>query len=456
MSLFKRKQKPSVPMVEPSMRLIEDDSDKFDGKTLEDNGQYVVDPATRVTDQADVSTLLDSASPLSAADASVADEPGAPAVALPVGPADAGDQQEDSAVAATTKGGSAEKKEGRFAKLKSRFKRGSAEEAAPAPDADSSSASVEPVDAAGNDAPELADKSAKQGKLKSMSSRSTNRNEKPKFLAVPVRVVIGYLPEVTERDALEYAVGLAEKHFEQIGMSYFDAFKYGNGYAFEAHEGGSGKAYLPEIIRYFDSKGTFRPGEDVKAVIRTATRAVEVQRTREGLAAIILPERDETPPSDWLQPTTNMQPAINKRTGFLVVGAALFTTGFIAMIFTSMLTRFQEYEAAPDPVVQRIDITQLPNQKWSELTRTPADKVVHALRYRNGRWETPELRPVPAAAPATNTATPPPAPGAGSVSAPPPAGAVLPPATVAPAVVPPAPNVGTTPFPSTTNPGATR
>jgi len=454
MSLFKRKQKPSVPMVEPSMRLIEDDADKFDGQTLEDNGQYVVDPATRVTDTVDFSTPPDSTPSQPAAEDFGATEAAVVAAVQPPASTDSYSQEQDSATAAAPKiDVSPEKKEGRFAKLKSRFKRAPGEEATPVVEDASSAAPVEPADAAENEAPKVADTSSKLGKLKSMGSRSANRNEKQKFLAVPVRVVIGYLPEVTERDALEYAVGLAEKHFEQIGMSYFDAFKYGSGYAFEAHEGGSGKAYLPEIIRYFDSKGTFRPGEDVKAVIRTATRAVEVQRTREGLTAIILPERDETPPSDWLQPTTNMQPAINKRTGFLVVGAALFTTGFIAMIFTSMLTRFQEYEAAPDPVVQRIDITQLPNQKWSELTRTPADKVVHALRYRNGRWETPELRPVPAAAPVTEAVNPPP-PGAGSVSAPPAPGLGLPPTTVAPAVMPPAAGAGATP--STTNPGATR
>jgi hypothetical protein len=446
MSWFKRKQNPNVSQVEPSMRLIENDADTFDGQTLEDNGQYVVDPATRVTGTVEiepatveVAPATESAALEGSAEISFAPDSAEASLApAPASVAPASEKGTDLAPADVA--APAVKPEGRFAKLKSRLKRAPAEHAEEAPEStESADAGVasDSADASVTDAPAVPGQPSQMSKLKAITSRAKNRGEKPKFLAVPVRVVIGYLPEVTERDALEYAVGLAEKHFEQIGMSYFDAFKYGSGYAFEAHEGGSGKAYVPEIIRYFDSKGLFRPGEDVKAVIRTATRAVEVQRTREGLAAIILPERDETPPSDWLQPTGKMQPAIHKRTGFLMVGAALFTTGFIAMIFTSMLTRFQEYEAAPDPVVQRIDISQLPNQKWSELAATPADKIVRALRYRHNRWEPPELVAAPVAA---------------AVSAPPAPGASSPPATV----VPPPPSIGATQFPSTTNPGAAR
>lgn len=438
MSWFKRKQTPSVANVEKPIRLIEDDASDFKGTTLEDNGQYVIDPATRVTGREEPHLHTEpTQSAVTRADAEVTE------VITPVTPVAAA--AEDGETLGVPPAPPEEKKEGRFAKLKSRLKRVPAE---PAVDQGVDAGAAPSVDSENGPADETAEevpgKPAKLGKLKSAASRSAARNEKPKFLAVPVRVVIGYLPEVTERDAMEYAVGLAEKHFEQIGMSYFDAFKYGSGYAFEAHEGGSGKAYLPEIIRYFDSKGAFHPGEDVKAVIRTATRAVEVQRTREGLTAIILPERDETPPSAWLQPTTNMQPAIHKRTGFLIVGAALFTTGFIAMIFTSMLTRFQEYEAAPDPVVQRIDISQLPNQKWSRLTSIPANKFVRALRYRNGRWEDPELvDAVPA--PVSPPSGTPPAPGVVATAAP-----------AVPVAVPPAPGVGATQFPSTTTPGATR
>lgn len=257
----------------------------------------------------------------------------------------------------------------------------------------------------------------------------TRGTDKARFSAVPVRVIIGYLPEVTERDALEYAVGIAEKHFEQIGMSFFDAFKYSNGYAFEAHEGGEGKAFLPEIIRYFEAQGPYRTGEEVTAVIRTATRAVEVQRTRDGLVAIILPEGAGAIQSDWLEPTSKMQPAINKRTGFLVAGAALFTTGFIAMMVASILTRYQPYEPPPEQKTEFINMATTPLGQWPQLEAISPNSYVKVLRYRNGRWEMPEIvSEAPAAAGEASASPgaatpglplPPPLPPSGPVSVPP-------------------------------------
>jgi hypothetical protein len=461
MSWFKRKNNPPVEHIEPTIRLIERDADE-----LKD-----VSPET--------APGVDDAHELPGADAATEhDAQSAAASALHVRVRKSHDivdveahpvpEAQPDAVAVNAKA------PGRFAGLAARFKRAPA--AAQSQTDSSTPASVAPeaatapaapatleVDKAEQAAPseqatpaeaaDAAEPSApvddvdgtpktKAKGFKGLRARMpAGRSEKPKFSAVPVRVVIGFLPEVTERDALEYAVGIAEKHFEQIGMSYFDAFKFGSGYAFEAHEGGTGKAYLPEVIRYFESKGPFRPGEQVSAVIRTATRAVEVQRTRDGLVAIILPERDETPPSDWLEPTTSMQPAINKRTGFLVAGAALFTTGFIAMMVTSMLTRFQEYDPAPEPVMHRIEASQLPNQQWSMIASIPANNFVRALRYRNGRWESPEIVAATVATSTAPTSTVP--PGAAPHAAAP---VTPPPPTLAPAGAPapaPAPSVST-------------
>lgn len=247
--------------------------------------------------------------------------------------------------------------------------------------------------------------------------------------SLPIRVIIGYLPEVSERDAIEYAYGIAEKHFEQLGIAYFDAFEYDGGYVFEAHEGGGGRAYLPEIIRYFDSHGAYQQGEELTVTIRTATRVVEVQRMREGLVAIVLPESAQVAQSEWLKPTTKMQPAFDKRTGLLVGGALLFVTGFIAMMTTSMLTRYQPYEAPAQAQTVAVNLQSLPIGQWSALEMVAPNSYVKAIRYRKGKWEAPEVvsesSPAPQLAP---TAMPVPATEAAPASAP---------AAVTPAVVPP-------------------
>ena len=215
--------------------------------------------------------------------------------------------------------------------------------------------------------------------------------DKPAFSAVPIRVIIGYLPEVTEKDALDYAMGIADKHFEQLGLAYYDAFQYDGGYVFEAHEGGHGKAYSPQILEYFTSQGPYRSSETHSVVIRTATRKVEVQRARQGLTAIVLPESSDLQPTAWLTPGAPMTPALNKRTGLLVTGAALFVTGFMALMVAAFVARYQPYEAAPKMTPEVLSMQDLPMGQWPVLQAVPAGSYVKALRFRNGRWEPPEL-----------------------------------------------------------------
>lgn len=415
MSWFKRNKLPAPELIEPTISLM--------GKS--GKSTTPVAPAHTMNDVMDVTDMKEVSGSLvepTFSDAAPTMQPSDEAIAAPELTISVKADEPANLVNPGKQEGSA-KAPGKFSNLAAKFKRKGVDSKASAPaegdvavnaDAEQALTAVpEPADLAPAEAPA-------KGKGKKEKAAKAKK-EKHKFSAAPIRVVIGFLPEVTERDALEYAVGIAEKHFEQVGMSYFDAFKYGNGFAFEAHEGGTGKAYLPEIIRYFDAQGAFRPGEDVGAVIRTATRSVEVQRTRDGLVAVILPERDATPTSDWLEPTSSMQPAINKRTGFLVVGAALFTTGFIAMIITSMLTRYQEYDPAPEPVRHRIEAGLLPIQQWSRIEAVPAGSFVKALRYRNGRWESPEIVALTAITPAPASAK---APASAAAPAVPPTPAV--------------------------------
>ncbi|MNR71672.1 hypothetical protein D3C71_23030 [compost metagenome] len=218
--------------------------------------------------------------------------------------------------------------------------------------------------------------------------------DRRKFQTVPVRVLIGFLPDVRERDARDYALGAAEKNFNQPALAFYDAFEYDGGYAYEVHEGGEGGALLPSILRYFRSQGPFVPGEDVKVVIRTGTRMVEVQRDRVGLSAILLPESSTVEPTDWLVPTEKLTPALNQRTGLLAVGAAFFITGFFALIVGSMLTRYQPYEDAPKPGVSTISYEDLPISQWPRLTNLAPDSYVTKLVYENGKWQRPEIRNV--------------------------------------------------------------
>lgn len=236
----------------------------------------------------------------------------------------------------------------------------------------------------------VAEKATSSGRWKRALSRLKPQGaERPE--ALPIRVILGYLPEVSARDAKEYAQGMAEKHFEQMGLSYFEAFEFGNGQVFEAHEGGHGKAYAPEIIQYFESLGPYQVGELNSVTIRTASRYVEVQRMREGLAAILLPEATEADPTPWLRATTPMIPGLNRRTAFLYGSVAVFATGVLAMLLTATVFRLQPYSEAPAQKVESISAAELPRSQWPRLEALPPNSYVKSLRYRNDRWESPEI-----------------------------------------------------------------
>jgi hypothetical protein len=230
--------------------------------------------------------------------------------------------------------------------------------------------------------------------------------DKKKPAELPIRVLIGFLAEVSEREAREYAQGIADRNCQQISLVYFDAFKYGNGCAYEIHEGGSGRAYLPEIIKSFKESGTYRKDgeEDASVFIRTATRMVQVSRTPEGLQAFLLPENSTEEASPWLQGTTKMSPALPTLVAVLVAGATLFITGFLALSL-AMVSRIQPFDAAAAPVIENVTegFANSPLSRWAALQSVSGDEYVKAVRFANGKWEiqrgTAEAPPAPPAPP---------------------------------------------------------
>lgn len=209
--------------------------------------------------------------------------------------------------------------------------------------------------------------------------------------AMPIAVIFGFLPNVREQDAREYALGFAAEFMQTHGMVYFEAFPYKEGFAFEVQQGGEGRAYLPEILRFFDTKGEFEAGESVSVIVDTATRKAEVYRTRDGLDFVLLPEGSPKEPTEWLKGSQTMTPTVNRKTGFFVTGAVTFATGFAAMMVGSMLTRYQPYEPPPVPTVEYVLLKDSPMGQWEAIESVPKNSYVKALRFRNGKWEAPEV-----------------------------------------------------------------
>lgn len=258
-------------------------------------------------------------------------------------------------------------------------------------------------------------KSAKRAEAAGGPAAPRKKVTLPKHAVLPIRVIIGFLPEVTSRDAREYAMGIAEKHFQQVGLVYFDTFEYENGYAFEVHEGGEGKAYLPSILAHFRNSGPYHEDADIHAVLESATRKIQVLRLREGLSCLVLPENSETPVSDWLHPSKPLTPALHRQKGLFLAGVIVFASGLLAMTATAVFFRLQGYLPAEPQLIETISTVNLPRSQWPQLEAALSrGERVKAIRYKGEKWDKLELWPAEAAVatpPVASTAETPPETG---------------------------------------------
>lgn len=205
----------------------------------------------------------------------------------------------------------------------------------------------------------------------------------------PLKILIGYLPDSSERDTYYYMLGVAEKNLDSENIGFAGLTKFESGYAYEIHEGGNGRGFLDSILTHFKQLPAFSAEESHYAFIRTATRTVRVERTSAGIYSVILPESDATPQSEWVVPGKKLAPLVDKRTGLFVAGVVIFLSSIVALM-GGYATRYQPYTATVVNI-ERVPVAKLPHAQWKNLTNLPSGDYVMALRYEKGEWlvETP-------------------------------------------------------------------
>lgn len=204
--------------------------------------------------------------------------------------------------------------------------------------------------------------------------------------APPIQLILGYLPEVTARDAMEYALGMADKHLIQPGLGYVGVFAFSDGFVYELQEGGTGRAFTPAILQYFNSHGPWTAGEAHRVVIQTAARKLEVVRNRAGLESALLPESSEDAVSE-IEVTDKLTSLVPRREGLFWTGSVVFLTGLAMAAATGTYFRLQGYAAPPKQSVEPVSAMVLPHMQYSKLEQAYlSGKAVGALKYENKAW----------------------------------------------------------------------
>lgn len=200
---------------------------------------------------------------------------------------------------------------------------------------------------------------------------------------LPIKILIGYQPEVLARDAKEYAIGLAQKHFSDLGLAYWGVFEYENGFIFEIHEGGPGKAYGPEIIKFFQEQGVFDNSKQNELRIKTASRILQIIRKERGIAGILLPE-NSTKEDSGLVPIVKLEPCIDRRTKMLKFSSMVAVSGILALFVCGSLFRLQPFEEIKE-IEQKVSSGNLPIVQWNRIVLGPSE-YLKALKFKEGKW----------------------------------------------------------------------
>lgn len=211
---------------------------------------------------------------------------------------------------------------------------------------------------------------------------------------MPIRVLMGYIPDATEKDAKAYALGIAEKHNESSEISYYGIFSFDRGFIYEVHEGGAGKAFTPSIVKKFKEIIAKNNSEDgalnaelPSAIIPSATRNLMVEKGEDGINCLLLPEGDTQTPSEWLTTSALLTPAVPKRVGVFTTGVVVLVLGMLAM-GGAMWSRYVPYEEAPKAKVVPVDYDKYPISQWQRVDAAiRSGKEVSALKYDGSKWD---------------------------------------------------------------------
>lgn len=199
----------------------------------------------------------------------------------------------------------------------------------------------------------------------------------------PVQIVFGFQAVGSAKDVESIA---KERCVSKLApdISWYAIAPFAGGHLFECHEGGSGVAYLPEVIRELSlnmAAGEVHvPSGD--RLFRIAMRDGHpiCLKLSEQESKIALTKSTTVLP----KPTGKMKPAVKSGDGFIQVGAVLMAFGTIAL-FASIGYYF--VSTATEQMSKTVAHEQLPHRQWDSIRRLRTDQYVSRLRYTDGRWQ---------------------------------------------------------------------
>jgi len=149
------------------------------------------------------------------------------------------------------------------------------------------------------------------------------------------------------------------------------------------HEGGQGKAFLPNILETLELNPT------AILTVPMARRNLQVKKSISGTyTAILLPEGLDTEEDHAIPatPSHSMMRLSTTGLGIFTFGAIVFAAGFLAF-FSALLMVFLDPAGIIFGSPKTTPIQQMPMQQWETLKTSSSDqKYVKTLIFKDSKW----------------------------------------------------------------------
>jgi len=217
----------------------------------------------------------------------------------------------------------------------------------------------------------------------SAAPRKIGRGAKRGF--PPIQVLIGWIGESSRKDVIEHARGFAEDHIETLDTAWIAMAEFRGGTLFEIHEGGSGQAYLPELIEQLSRD----PEQVLWVPSGTKLNRVVTFSLSEGRPfSMMLNEVDSARVRDSgqapVERSGKMRRLSSRGTSVLVVGATLFAIGLSAMSASAFLA--SSIDQQPLPTLSYNPEILPHGQIVSLSSALRDDRWVSRIVFENGAW----------------------------------------------------------------------
>lgn len=204
----------------------------------------------------------------------------------------------------------------------------------------------------------------------------------------PQNVAMGWLESGgSRREAMEFAKGYAEKHFDAPGVCWFETLPFMGGFLWEVQEMGDGLSYLPAAAKVLSEPGA-------KGWIRFRRRVLQIRMMDGKPSFLMLAEEMSRVTIEngrgEMAAAGKMRPVVKHGTKLLTLGGATFGTGIAAL---AMVLAFDFSVQAFVPGPRKLEQDLLPHRQWARVERVPPNLYVETMRFTNQQWTT-NIKPV--------------------------------------------------------------